>query len=106
MYYMGQLSNEFGAVLEECLRPGQTMTIILYVGEVAPGNPLRPRSDRKLSALDWFVFEAATFVITNPEVPCEMSGLWPRVLDVFSALVANTASTSASRDYPRPCAVT
>ena len=95
---MGTLNAEFGAIMEECLQPGRPMTIILYVDEVSPGNPLRPRSDRKFQAIYWFVLEWPTWLIPRTaiwpvfgifkschidKVPGGMSGLWCRVLDIF-----------------------
>jgi len=74
------------------------MTLILYVDEVTPGNPLRPQSDRKFQAIYWFVFEWPMWLLTRTaswpvfgilkscnvdEIPGGISGFWCRVLDVF-----------------------
>ncbi len=95
---MRRLNAEFGTVIEECLRPGQKMSVILYSDEVTPGNPLRPSSDRKFQATYWYVLEWPIRLTTRTAIwPCfgilkscnvtriqgGMSGFWSRVLDDF-----------------------
>ena len=70
MWYMSTLSPMFGDVMRGCLQPGQPMTIVLYVDEVAPGNPLRPHTSRKFQAIYWFVLEWPQWLLSR-------TSIWP-----------------------------
>ena len=68
MWYMSTLSPMFGEVMRGCLLPGQPMTIVLYLDEVAPGNPLRPSSCRKFQASYWFVAEWPQWLLSRTSI--------------------------------------
>ena len=41
LYHISTLTNEFGAVMHSCFRPGEPMCIVLYMDELCPGTLFR-----------------------------------------------------------------
>ena len=103
LYYIGSLNSEFGALMRECLAPGAKMTIVVYIDEICPGNPLRPTTSRKFQAIYWFILEWPLWLLSRTAIwPCfgifkssniskvtgGISGLLCNVLDVFFGAAA------------------
>ena len=57
LYYLSTLSSDFALMMASCATPGVPLNIILYIDEIAPGNPLRPDRARTLQAVYWAVRE-------------------------------------------------
>ena len=51
LWYIRTLNNAFGKVMKSCIVFGQTLTKILYMDELCPGNPFRPETGRKLQGV-------------------------------------------------------
>ena len=68
--YISTLNNAFGEVMRSCIVKGVSLTMILYMDELCPGNPFRPEKGRKIQGIYWCIKEWPDWMITR-------SAMWP-----------------------------
>ena len=70
MYHVSTLSDDFCRVMTDCLQPQEPAHIILYIDEVVPGNPFRPKRSRTIQCIYWMVEQWPEWLIGR-------SAAWP-----------------------------
>ena len=96
--YWGRISEAFFDVMDRCVVPGRPLTLIIYIDEVCPGNPLRPEKSRTLQAIYWAFAEWPQWLLQRSAAwavfgtirstivaafPGGVSYLMARIVDVF-----------------------
>ena len=71
LHYLSTLSCAFGKVMADCMAPGRPLSLVLYMDEITPGNPLRPEKSRTLQAVYWAFLEWPQFLLQRVAAwPC------------------------------------
>ena len=71
LYHLSVLNAAFGDLMATAMRPGRPLTLILYMDEITPGNPLRPEKSRTLQAIYWAFLEWPQYILQRVAAwPC------------------------------------
>jgi hypothetical protein len=61
--YLCRISAAFASVVFDTIVPGVPLTLVIYLDEICPGNPLRPDKARTLQAVYWTIVEFPQHVL-------------------------------------------
>ena len=67
LHHLTVLSDSFAAIMERIVEdsPAQTLTFVIYVDEMNPGNPYRPEKSRCLQCVYWVFAEFPEFLLSR-----------------------------------------
>ena len=63
LYHLATLNSAFGELMVNSMQPGKPMTLVLYMDEITPGNPLRPEKSRTMQAIYWAFLEWPQYIL-------------------------------------------
>lgn len=81
LHYLSSLSATFGDMMRESSTPGTPMSLILYIDEICPGNPLRPERSRTLQAIYWAFADWPQHIL-------QRTSMWPTFGTIRSTIVS------------------
>ena len=70
LYYLTSISSAFVRVMAHAVQVKGSLTIVLYMDEICPGNPNRPEKSRTLQAIYWAFLEWPQYIL-------QRTGAWP-----------------------------
>ena len=80
--YLSTLSTAFGDLMHAVYTRGKPFNLIIYIDEIAPGNPLRPEKSRTLQAIYWALLEWPAWLL-------QRTAAWPVFGTIRSKLVVD-----------------
>ena len=112
LFYLSTISDALSCILKQVLsRNNMVLTVVLYIDECQPGNPLRPDLARKIQCVYWNFIEFPQYLLQRAEtwfllgacrssvvndMPGEVSGFMKHILHLFFSQKTVSFATGVS----------